>query len=150
MELAFHADGAAYKLANAELEQYARRSGSASPRSPRDHESIVAWFDDALTQTMPGRSGKLPPAPHFEGVPKAIDHAATPAGDNPVQPNGPPGDGAAPIPATPASAETAAESPDEDAASATESPADHSIAVRPRPDHVGAVSHGADAAAVAR
>jgi hypothetical protein len=64
IDLTLRGDGSALKAAHAGVDN-ALAAWRGSPQSLEDRQTLLAWFDAAISATMPGHSGKLPPQPEF-------------------------------------------------------------------------------------
>jgi hypothetical protein len=64
IDLTLRHDGASLKAAHEAVDQ-TLAAWHASPQSAIDRRLLVEWFDAAISATMPGHSGKLPPQPEF-------------------------------------------------------------------------------------
>jgi hypothetical protein len=94
IELTLRHDGLALKAAQAGVDNVLA-AWRGSPQSATDRRLLLEWFDAAISATMPGHSGKLPPQPEFTSEAPII---VTP----PRQPTSP-----APAEPTPVAAEAA-------------------------------------------
>lgn len=64
---------------------------SGSPRTGADRELLIAWLDESIKRSMPGRDGQLPPTPQFSQPPaketrQDIQVTRSPADDKPAEP----------------------------------------------------------------
>jgi hypothetical protein len=64
IDLTLRHDGLALKAAHAGVDNVLA-AWRGSPQSATDRRLLLEWFDAAISATMPGHSGKLPPQPEF-------------------------------------------------------------------------------------
>lgn len=83
IDLALRHDGATHKAAHKAVDQMLAE-WHASPQSAADRRILLDWFDAAISATMPGHSGKLPPQPEFTSAAPII--ATRPQPSQPVKP----------------------------------------------------------------
>jgi hypothetical protein len=71
LDLAFQQDRPAYRARLAEVDA-ALAAWRAAPRTDRSNRLLEDWLRKALSRTMPGRNGQLPPRPQFGAEPQPL------------------------------------------------------------------------------
>jgi hypothetical protein len=86
IELTLRHDGLALKAAQAGVDNVLA-AWRGSPQSATDRRLLLEWFDAAISATMPGHSGKLPPQPEFTSeAPIIVTPPPRPATPGPTAP----------------------------------------------------------------